>query len=52
MGPATCRFGVAYLSPADNVSRPLPNRLQRVNQLVIRTRNQFSTPHLRLLAYT
>ena len=43
---------VAYPAAADNVSGPLPSRLQRVNQLVIRTRNRFSTPPLRLLAYT
>ena len=35
---------VAYLSPADNVSRPLPYRLRRLNQPVMSPPNWFSTP--------
>jgi len=41
---------VAYLLAADNVSRPLLCRLREVNQPVIHTPNQFSSPHPRLLA--
>ena len=43
---------VAYPAAADNISGPLLSCLQRVNQLIIRTRNRFLTPHLCLLAYT
>ena len=35
---------VAYLSPADNVSRPLPYRLRRLNQPIMSPPNWFSTP--------
>jgi hypothetical protein len=42
---------VAYLRAADNVSRLLPIWLRGVNQLVIRSRNLFSSPHLTRLAY-
>ena len=43
-------LGVAYLSPADNVSGPLSTRLRHANQPVISTRNMFSTPRPSLLA--
>src|SRR4030095_4375079 len=43
---------VAYLLLADNVSGPLPIRLPRVNQPVVRTRNAFSPTHSPRLAYT
>ena len=35
---------VAYLRPADKYLGPLVSRLSSVNQLVISTRNAFSTP--------
>jgi hypothetical protein len=41
---------VAYLSPADNVSRPLPYRLRRLNQPVISPPNWFSIPRSTLLS--
>jgi hypothetical protein len=44
------RTMVAYLLAADNVSRPLLCRLREVNQPVIHTPNQFSSPRPRLLA--
>jgi hypothetical protein len=34
---------IAYLEAADNISGPLPFRLRRLNQPLIRTRNAFST---------
>jgi len=41
---------VAYLSPADNVSRPLPYRLRRLNQPVMSSPNGFSIPRSTLLS--
>jgi hypothetical protein len=41
---------VAYLSPADNVSRPLPYRLRRLTQPVMRPPNWFSIPRSTLLS--
>ena len=41
---------VAYLSPADNVSRPLPYRLRRLNQPVMSPPNWFSIPRSTLLS--
>src|SRR5262245_34553172 len=43
-----CR--VAYLLAADNVSGPVLTRLRGVNQPVIRTGNEFSSPRPALLA--
>jgi len=40
---------IAYLSPADNVSRPLPYRLRRLNQPVMSPPNWFSIPRSTLL---
>jgi hypothetical protein len=42
--------GVAYLGLADNVSRPLPYRLRRLNQAVMRPPNWFSIPRSTLLS--
>ena len=44
------REGVAYLSPADNVSRRLPYRLRRLNQPVMGPPNWFSIPRSTLLS--
>jgi hypothetical protein len=41
---------VAYLSPADNVSRSLPYRLCRLNQPIMSPPNWFSTPRSPLLS--
>jgi hypothetical protein len=41
---------VAYLSPADNVSRPLPYRLRRLHQPVMSSPNWFSIPRSPLLS--
>src|SRR5215471_15075672 len=41
---------VAYLSPADNVSRPFPYRLRRLHQPVMSSPNWFSTPRSTLLS--
>ena len=41
---------VAYLRPADNVSRPLPYRLCRLNQPIMSPPNWFSTPRSTLLS--
>jgi hypothetical protein len=41
---------VAYLSAADNVSRPLPYRLCRLNQPIMSPPNWFSTPRSTLLS--
>ena len=40
---------VVYQAAADNVTRPLPIRLHRVNQPALSSRNGFSTPHATLL---
>jgi hypothetical protein len=45
-----CTSRVAYLSPADNVSRPLPCRLRRLNQPVLSPPNWFSTPRSTLMS--
>jgi hypothetical protein len=42
---------VAYLRAADNVSRLLPIWLRGVNQLIVRSRNLFSSSHLPRLVY-
>jgi len=44
------RAQVAYLSPADNVSRPLPYRLRRLHQPVMSSPNWFSIPRSTLLS--
>jgi hypothetical protein len=43
-------YRVAYLSPADNVSRPLPYRLRRLNQPVMSPPNGLSIPRSTLLS--
>ena len=47
--PCRQRRRVVYQAAADNISRPLPIRLHRVNQPVLSSRNGFSTPHSTLL---
>ena len=44
------QYLVAYLRPADNVSRPLPYRLRYKNQPVLPPPNGFSAPRSTLLA--